>query len=606
MATLILGLILLLIPLVLVNLFLNKKKGFIYVLFFWLLFHTFLALLIQSLTLFYYWLVTACVLIADAVVLIFYFTLRLRSGQKTKKGKKPLIKKIDWVLIAVAIICLLSFYQIHYNYTGAINFVSDDNNEYKYVENKVYPYPYFSDEWYSVDLIQSSIDNQFLPIENSLNNKFFLNLEILFHSFLAQIMLILGLNPLLQYTVISIFINSLIIVLIYLFLRLNNISKLASGVCSLLALYIVSGSNLPGLWYLVPLTFGIIFFLLTLCFAEFEKIKMVLFSAVIASLFYPPLIPFYLIVVLLFPLLKKKKEKILSYKIILNLFLLLALLTLVFLMLAPSVFNKVSNYLISRTFFQSFVLPYATVANFYDIMPLPAILLAIFGLYFIYKNKKLTVLAGFILGVVYWTFYSLSSHRLFTEYERIVIITSIIVVIISGFGLSQIENFVKTKFKKPGLTFLITAEILALLMFLFLALSYTQQEQWKKIILIHKENGSIKYPRSPANSYLTDDDLKIFKGIKEKNFLSLPWKGATIGISTQNYPVLAKQGTMSVGSQNVLDKFMGANCKKKTNLAKKLNLDYIYLYKIDCPGFKKIARSQEGFTLYKTINEPQN
>jgi len=370
---------------------------------------------------------------------------------------------------------------------------------------------------------------------------------------------------------------------------------------------------MPGLWYLVPLTFGIIFFLITLCFTEFEKnlpagrqVKIVLFSAIMSSLFYPPLIPFYAVLLFAFPLLRKKKEKTLSYKTVITFLLSLVSVALIFLMLAPNVFGKAFEYIFSRIAFKAFVLPYMTVANFYDIIPLFSIIAAILGLYFVYKNKKWPLLGALVLGIIYWVFYAFSEYRFFAEYERIVILTSIIVVIISGFGLSQIENFMKSNFGKPGLNLIIIAEVFALIAFLFMAGAYTQREGWKKVVLIHKENGSVKPPRAPANSYLTNDDLKIFKNIKDKNFLSLAWKGTTIGISTKNYPVLAKQGTISVGSQSALGKFTNGNCKKKASLAKKLNLDYIYLYKIDCPNFKKVAKSQEGLVLYKTLNEPKN
>jgi len=635
MVTLILGLVLLVVPFVLMDLFSDKKKGFIYIFFFLFLFQTILAVLTQSFGLFYYKVVFGCTLFADLVLLLIYFTIRA----KIKKKFSFSIAKIDWIIIAVAIISLLSLYQVHYNYTGKISLATDQGVSYHEVKNMVYSYPYFSDEWYAVSLVEGAIDNHSLPFKNVLAaNVFFPNLELFFHSFIAEIILLLGLNPLLDYTILSIFLNTLIIILAYLFLRINNVSKLTAGVCSLLMLYITCGANLPGLWHLIPFNLGIMLFLASICFMKFNDTKATIASVILASLFYPPLIPFYFIGLLVFLLCRIKipkenllkirtfrrsaphhtvqghasqepcfaKEQLYNLKIIFRGLLFLFFAALVFcIVLMFSPWKESINYIFSKIFFVSFVAPFMPKLGFYNIIPVPAFLLAAFGLYFVYKNKKWILLSEFILGAIFWFIYSFTVYRFFVEYGRVAVFTSIITVIISGFGLKQIEEYFKIKSEDKRIKILKLAETTVLLVFLLLVPIYTRGENWRRLVAIDSARGLVAYPKSPANNYLTQDDLRIFKDIKNKRFLSVPWKGTVIGVATDNYPVLTKEGTISIfiGTKDILNNFLEADCSGKKDIAEEFLLDYVYIDEFSCSGFEKMAESNENFVLYKVKND---
>ncbi len=594
MIKLLIGLILLAIPFLLVGLFRNKKKGFVYVLFFWLLFHACLAVLSQVFGIFYYGVLLAGNLLATAVALVFYF--------KRKNFKKTVFNflKLDWLLLVVIVVSFLSLIQVHYNYTGKLSMVQDGAYVYHDVKNVKYVYPYFADEWYAVSLINGAISNHSLPFTNIFDNSFFVNLEMFFHSLLAEFMLFLGLNPLMDYVFVSLFANILIVALVYLFLRINNMSGANSAICSLAMLYLTCCSNLPGLWYLIPVNLGIIFCLIGFCFTSFGDTKMMLLSLLAVFLFYPPLFIFYGLALIVFFSGKLKKAiearpALISYLIVAPA---LAVVVLYVLSLIPSVGISL-GYLFSKLYYPSFTGNLTPQFNFYYIIPWAIILLAVFGLRQVYTNKK-WIFAQLLLGSALWFFYSFYNYRFVIEYERVVFFTSMLVVLISGFGLEAVEKYIGQKFKNIGPLVLKYAKPAVIGLFLVFLPFYTQGDNWESFALKDSSGEIGAAPRAPANNYLTPDDLRIFSSIKARKFLSVAWKGTVIGVSTGNYPVVTKEGTITMGSSSMPDKFLNTGCESKKNIAKEFGLDYIYLASdFSCPGFEKVDKSPEGFILYK-------
>jgi|GEM_PF-582558 len=606
MISFVFGLVLLIIPFLAVALFKDKKPfdelrvgWFVFVLFFSIVFHVALAIITQMLGIFYYGVIIGFTFIADLILLFFVFRFlsfprkresrerELNSGSPIKSGMT--LKKIDWALMFVVVVGFLTLYQVHYNYTGKINIATDKHVMYHQASNMQYVYPYFSDEWYSVALIKNSIENHTLPITNPFDNSFFLNLELFFHSFLAEIILILNLDPLTQYAFLSIFFNLLILVLAYIFLRINNLPCNISAISALCLLYITYGANMPGLWNLIPFNMGIIFCLIMFVFISLKDFKMTFFASILGSLFYPPLFVFYLLGLVFMFFEKYKNNKDFLLKVLGYLFILFVFLPVIYLILMISPLSNATNYIFSRLFFISFTAPYIPNFAIYNMMLWPIILLAIIGLLFVFKGKK-WLFFQFILGSIMWIIYSFTINRFMIEYERIVILTSIIITIISGFGLNEIVN----KFK-----YLKYINIVVLLLFLLFVPLYTQRESWKNLTLLESQSGFKGTPKAPANNYLTEDDLRIFENIKNVKFLSIPWKGTVIGTATNNYAVVTKEGTISMGKENIVNNFLNADCANKEYIALSLKVDYVYLYDFVCPSFEKQDKSKEGLILYK-------
>jgi hypothetical protein len=144
-------------------------------------------------------------------------------------------------------------------------------------------------------------------------------------------------------------------------------------------------------------------------------------------------------------------------------------------MLSP--LANTANYLLSKLFYESFTGFFIPQYNFYYIIPIPIILLAAGGLFFVYKNKK-WIFAQFVLGVLLWIFYSFSIYRIVINYERAVIFMAIIITLIAGLGLDDLSKYVSSKFKKIKFPIFKYLEIGAVFLFLALTPFYTQRETW--------------------------------------------------------------------------------------------------------------------------------
>jgi len=577
--------ILLAIPFLALSFFQDKRKGFLSVLFLIFTFLTAIFFITQFFGAFSFWIVIFLIAVADIIFLYFY----LRSGQKLYFN----FKKPDWVLVFVLFISFVTLWQVHYNYTGKINLATDQTVSYHEVKGMKYVYPYFSDEWYAVSLIKSSINTNGLPIKNP-DNTIFHNLEIFFHSFSAGMMLIFGLDPLTQYVAFSLVMNVLIIVLAYLFLRINKISPLSAGIASLFILYITCGANFPGLWHFIAANMGVILCLLGFCFISLGSMGFAFLSLILLLLFYPPLTIFYAAAFICFIYPKFPKDRLSLIKMLQwGLVLVLLIIPLLFFVLLASPLSRIGVAMLSKFHYLSFSGFNIPQYAFYNIIPWPAVILSLFGLPYIYKNKK-WFLAPLLMGALFWLLYSFSAYRIIIEYERVAFLVSVLLCLVAGFGICEIERYLRG-YNKIIKYF----EIFALLLFLLFVPMYTKANAWHRLVLKNIYTGDIFYPKSPANNYLVQSDIKAFDGLKGKRFLSIPWKGTVVGVATDNYPMVTKEGTISLGREVDAYAFISSSCTDKLLIAKENKLDYVYMQEFECAGFEKVSESGERFILYK-------
>jgi len=584
----IIGLILLLAPFLFMRKFENKKLGFCYILSFIIAFQLFLAIISQFFHIFTY----PIILVVNLIVFLFVlYKTRLKIN----------IGKIDWVLVFVIIVGFISLYSVHYNYSG--KYTVAVSPEYQQASKMQYPYPYFADEWYSVAFIKYSISSHSLPLADPLSSSYhsFVNFEFPFHSFLSEISLLLGLNPLTNYSSLAIFSGLLIILLVYLFLRISNIGKLISGVASLSLLYIINGTNLPSIWYLIPITLGIICFLLGMIFISQDKRKMIFLLAFLTLIFYPPLFLFYSLTVFLFFILRKElsnKEKIRIFSWYIAIILGIIILFLLSYLLARGSLASSLTYILSKLFYNTFTPDSIPRFLIWLVIPWFILVFSIVGFFISIKERKW--LAGvFLLGLIYWLIYSFSMVRFIIEYERVVVFTSILFVILAGLGLNFLVRRLKEiRFfeKKDILNYILVG---ILILFFIFSFSYTKRDNWKSLTLENIKTKGIVMPAAPANKYLQEDDIQLFKNIKNKTFLTLPWKGTVIGVATDNIPVSTKPGTIT-HNPSLLLVFFNLDCSGKEKLVKDYRIEYVYSPEFNCSGFNIVGKSNEGIILYKT------
>ncbi|MBP7832353.1 MAG: hypothetical protein KA035_01115 [Candidatus Levybacteria bacterium] len=510
---------------------------------------------------------------------------------------RQLAKKIDLHIIFIILVSSFALYLAHYHYTGIYSTINSFLVEAKTPLN--YPYPYFSDEWYAVAFIKDAIITQSLPVRNPIWYGPFTNLEMAFHSLLAEIVLLLSLNPLLGYVPLSIAINVLIIVLIYMFLVISNVKKPLSAIASLCALYIINTSFVPGLWSLIPLTMGIVFLLLSMSFYYLKSRKMFMLASFLTLIFYPPLAPF-IFVLMLFQLnnksVRENLKSAVQFMAIIALSAILVASLFLFDRFAP---EQIFQMILGKLLYASYAGDNIVFSfPIYFAIPLPVLLLSFLGIPVVYKKKK-ALFFMVIVSLAFWICYSFTSYSFIIEFVRLVIVGSVLLVVVAGFGLTYLfEKFEKYTYSKDHWK-LVKLQYVILFLFVPLLFLYTKSDAWSHFS--GKNEKVLVYNLPLANQFFHPEDLRIFSEIKNQRFFSFPWKGSVISVATNNFPLTIKSGSISGPVQDYLEQFRKYSCKEKLDFVKRHELVYVYIPEltISCPNFSLKDKSEEGILLYK-------
>lgn len=600
------GIILISIPFFAVFFYSSIKEGFIKVSLYTFTFNITLSIITQIFHIFNFSVIVgAHIVFILTLYAILYF--RIKKFKNAPQKSSSLFKngfKNNWILIVAFFIVFLQLLSVHYLYSGPVQTIRGE----RIVSRSNYFFPFVSDEWVTISEIKYSIENKSLPIVNPLDHNIPIsNLLFAFPSFLAQIFLITGLDPLTHYWIVSIFFSIVLCFSVYVLLRAYNLNSKISVITILFIPYITNSGNMLALWSLLPFTLGTVLFIWQLLAQRYSYNLYAIIFATLTLVIYPPMVVFVIpsLFIYLYSYLKEKKQNILKFLIP------LAVIFIVFLLFFYLFFNK-TDFNIINILKGYIIRPNLDVGivsyPIWHILPVAVIFFSIIGIYQSIKNKYHQLLVVAIVGILYWALYLFLNKVIIIEYPRIVFITSIFLVIFAGQGINLIVNLLvinnnPKKTQKNKKYFLNILLILIMLTIFFLIPSYSSRSHWKKLTLkINDESGktSVITPASPINRYINNDDLHLFENIHSENFISPPWKGLVIGTATENFPFESKSSTIANKIFSYYA-FMNLNCEDKRLVAKQFRLSYVYSDELSCPSFEYIGSSLENLHLYKYI-----
>lgn len=604
------GLIVICTPFILVVLFKNRLKAFLIVYTALSALHVLLALTTQALHIFTYSVVLAVhIAIALASLYIFFRNRKTGSIDDVVKATSDCGKKTyayfttHWFLILMVFLGFFLMYSVRFNYTGIV----DTAVGVKHVVDSSYAYPLYSDEWIGASLVDYSIREKTLPLVNPLDAYTpFINFLVASHSLFSELSLVLQFDPISQYAFLAIINSTLLCLAIFLLLRSMSVGSSIAITASISALLITNSGNLPSLWYILPYTASLTFLVFGMI-GYVVKNKVIQYTNLIISmLLYPPMIVFtvpFLLVVFFGDKYTINKKNIYSIIKILGLCICSISLILLFSL------HKFSPYEIySRAL--SFILRPSLDAgkvsfDIWNIIPIYLFPCVLVGLYVCYKQGKKFLYTPIILGLIMWIGYSYTSHVFLIEPSRAIVITSVLLIIVSGLGIKSLYVFVLRKFGlATDVGFRLGIKIIMCIFFALWILNLPKFGLWHKLPMTVHLDGAKQdlIPAPPVTRYLTNEDIELFGQYTGKRFISLPWKGLVIGVATRNYPLESKPSTLT-NRMLRYQTFMNADCGMKEKLAKKHDLDLIYSTPFNCPNaFSVLGKSSEGLILYKYLS----
>jgi len=588
-----LGILLVIFPFLLVFSFSDRLKGILVMSVVSIGFAICVPVLTETLHIFGY--ASMCILYAvfDAIVFIFFLK---------RKGAISGIKIYIPFIVALAIVSY-ELVSVHYGYTGQV----ETSNGVSTVIDDSYAYPQFSDEWVEAAIVSHAIETHSLPMTNPLaHGSPMPNLLLPFDSLIAGSFVLFGLSPISDFAILAILFGLAASVSLYIAGRCWGIGRFACTLSMLAIPFLTNSANLPGVWFLVPYIAATAPFFLMLAFLGKKDYVWATAAAFLSLVIYPPFAVFIaptLLIGVFFELRGQLLDKMKASLPFLWPFAAGLLIGAILLLIKSS--PSVALSYIQNAIFHASLDPGIPSYAIWNVIPDFVFPFIIIGFISIIKRRAFSVAAGTIVGITYWIAYAYYSNVIIIEYPRIVMITSLILLLVASFGFDSFLLYFDRRLRlayPPRAVSLIKALAASatLVIFGIGVFWYPFNQKWQTFFtLIRNEYGTILImPSLPINRYLAPRELSVWQGIHGANFTAPPWKGLVIGAATGNYPLESKPSTITVKTMPYAE-FISADCAGKDALARRYSISYAYSPPFECPGFVDIKESSEGLHLYR-------
>lgn len=512
------------------------------------------------------------------------------------------LKYIRWVhvvnvipfLLALGVAIVLLSY-VHFQYTGQVAQLNTIN----FVYNQTSTYPYYSDEWVIADAVREISETGRLPLDHPFDPaRSFVNILLPFTLLVAHFFLTLNLDPVASFAYAPMVCGVLLAACVYLLARRMSASMYASALAAITLLFVTNGSNLAGLWYLIPLHAGLVVFTATLLIRELKPWLRIL-GFVLTVALYPPFIVFVVPVALLDLHKRENVFKMIGYAA--GYAVLLCLALVLFTRLTFSGLFVWLSHTLSRSIGVEFT---GEVVSYlpHHVIPIVVLIGFVFGIRAAWKDHK-DIVCTLCIGIVLWLLHQIFAVGFVIDIQRVVFATAFGICAVAALGYDFVIFSIAREMQIPEGRRLLGSLMLVvtLAVVVISARAYTSDDSWKQLTLAGEVDGFSVQPAPPASKYLIEDDVSLFSLIPPASsvtFLSHPWKGLVIGAATGHTPLHTKWSIVGTNKADY-ETFVSASCEEKTKIANSKKISHVYTPAFSCAEFSSLGTSSESIVLYE-------
>ena len=466
-----------------------------------------------------------------------------------------------------------------------------------------FDYPIHVDEWHHITQATYIINTEHIPSCKEyleLGYRPIAYIEVGFFLFLSQIILLTGIDPVLQYRILPPIFTCVAAFMAFL-LSYKFTKKFYVGVFTMLIFgSIKSNFNILGNLFFTPLSFGfaliyLMFFTITEGIKR-RSLELILISMMLSAtliIIHPPSVIMVYFIIFVYLILRANiikenftsKIVLIAFLVIFLTYLLYDLESLDYDVLTPRV---IKNHIFGRLVQLKGSYPAEAYYDLWDFYGNAQSILAIIGIFFVLKRDRRLVFALWSIITVSIIFmFGIYGVSIISTYQKMIFYASMSLAVLSGIGLNFIlELFMKIPYKSIG-------SILALI---FLATVF---------FYIFKDY----YPGIPDGYLVREKDYEVAKWLKDNNYSSRTVLGtfftseALYSVSG-NYPIANIFFKGNGTARSDMGSFFGSNCTIKKEIIDRYNISLIVSEsEIECDNFSyEQIYNKNMFFIYEVKN----